>query len=72
MLIPIIRDMGLDGRNLDPEDAENTLLRATEILVKPKKTIRLEGSPPYNWRNIAIALTDPDFSEQKAQSGVNA
>jgi hypothetical protein len=24
------------------------------------------------WRNIAIALTDPDFGEQKAQSGENA
>jgi hypothetical protein len=25
-----------------------------------------------NWRNIAIALTDPDFGEQKAQSCENA
>jgi len=25
-----------------------------------------------DWRNIAIALTDPDFGEQKAQSGENA
>jgi hypothetical protein len=24
-----------------------------------------------NWRNIAIALTDSDFGEQKAQSGEN-
>jgi hypothetical protein len=24
------------------------------------------------WRNIAIALTDTDFGEQKAQSGENA
>jgi hypothetical protein len=25
-----------------------------------------------NWRNIAIALTDTDFGEQKAQSGEKA
>jgi len=42
------------------------------MLVKAKETIWLEGSPPHNWRNIAIALTDTDFGEQKAQSGENA
>jgi hypothetical protein len=29
-------------------------------------------SQVVNWRNIAIALTDTDFGEQKAQSGENA
>jgi hypothetical protein len=25
-----------------------------------------------SWRNIAVSLTDPDFGEQKAQSGEKA
>ena len=32
----------------------------------------LAGARVVNWRNIAIALTDTDFGEQKAQSGENA
>jgi hypothetical protein len=46
-------------------------------------SLRDSGDPPKqalgrtvlnerDWRNIAIALTDPDFGEQKAQSGVIA
>jgi hypothetical protein len=34
-----------------------------------------EGNPAHsrasNWRKIAMALTDPDFGKQKAQSGEN-
>ena len=42
------------------------------MLVKAKETIWLEGLPPHNWRNIPIALTDPDFGEQTAQACENA
>jgi len=31
-----------------------------------------QAAAPDGWRKIAIALTDPDFGEQTAQSGENA
>jgi len=34
--------------------------------------LKLTAIRDVNWRNISIALTDPEFGKQKAQSGENA
>jgi len=40
--------------------------------ISPIVTLRTRATHCDDWRNIAIALIDPDFGEQKAQSGENA
>jgi len=42
------------------------------MVAKVDRNCYLNLSQTRRWRNIAIALTDTDFGEQKAQSGENA